>query len=109
MKRWRKVESEFVATTGQIITGTDNPDVRLVIKFIQRHLYMNRHALEFIGHSHETFPLTLEELEEIWGTIEKNIQLLGQMIELTEEMLATTKGDNLIREIPCELSLPVSH
>ena len=111
MKHWRKVESEFLDTTSQITVRTDDPDVQLIIQFIQRHLYMNRPTQEFIAHSLESrpFSLTLEELREIWEMIEKNIQLLSRMIELTEEMLATTKGANWSRRNPSELSPPVLH
>jgi rubrerythrin len=94
MERWQKVENASVASTGQVIAKTENPVVRLVMEIIQRDSQMHYRLQELIIDSLEKKAITLtpEELADVWGLIEKHIEIEEKTIALAEESVDALKG-----------------
>ena len=94
MKKWMEVETASVASTAKVIEKTGNPIVRLVMEIIQRDSQMHRRVQELIADSLETKVLTLtpDELGEVWGLIEKHIELEKKTLELGNASLEAIRG-----------------
>ncbi|MFC2000073.1 hypothetical protein ACFLXE_04880 [Chloroflexota bacterium] len=94
MKRWQRIEDAALASTGRIIEKTQNPLIRMVAEIIQRDSQMHHRVQEFIADSieHKAVSLTSDELVDVWSLIESHIKLELQTIDLAEQMLASTKG-----------------
>ncbi len=77
MRRWQKIENASVASTGNVIERTENPIVRLIMEIIQRDSQMHYRVQGMIADSLESRAITLtpDELSEVWGLIEKHIEL----------------------------------
>ena len=98
MKRWQKVENASVASTAQIIEKTENPLVRLVMEIIQRDSQMHYRVQDLIADSlsAKALSLTPDELADVWGMIEKHIEIEKKTVELAEEALAALKGKKMV-------------
>lgn len=98
MKRWQKIENASVASTGQIIEKTNNPIVRLVMEIIQRDSQFHYRVQEFIADSLETKAIAInpDEVAEVWGLIEKHIELEKKTVELAHEALNALKGRKML-------------
>jgi rubrerythrin len=98
MKRWQKVENASVASTGQIIAKTENPVVRLVMEIIQRDSQMHYRLQELIIDSLEKKAITLtpDEFADVWGLIEKHIEIEEKTIALAEEAVDALKGTKMV-------------
>jgi len=98
MKRWQKIENASVASTGAVMDKTDNPIVRLVMEIIQRDSQMHYRIQEMIADSLESKTLTLtpDELGEVWGMIEKHIELEKKTVEFANEALGALRGKKMV-------------
>jgi hypothetical protein len=98
MKQWQKVENASVASTAQIIEKTENPLVRLVMEIIQRDSQMHYRVQDLIVSSLEQKAISLspEELADVWGMIEKHIEIEKNTIALAEESATTLAGTSMI-------------
>ena len=87
-----------MASTGQIIEKTDNPIVRLVMELIQRDSQFHHRVEGMIADSLETraIVLTPDEVGEVWGMIEKHIELEKQTVELAKQALEALKGKKML-------------
>jgi hypothetical protein len=94
MKKWRKIENASVASTGHIIEKTENPIVRLVMEIIQRDSQMHHRVQELIEDSLTTKAIVLspDEVGQVWGMIEKHIELEKQTVELAKSSLREIEG-----------------
>jgi hypothetical protein len=94
MRKWQKVEDASVSSTGQVIEKTDNPLVRLVMEIIQRDSQLHYQVQQFIADSieHKAVSLTPDELGQVWGMIEKHIEIEKKTVELGEQAIAALKG-----------------
>jgi hypothetical protein len=94
MRKWQKIENASVASTGKIIEQTENPIVRLIMEIIQRDSQMHYRIQELIADSLESKVLTLapEEVGNVWGAIEKHIELEKETVKLAEESLKAAEG-----------------
>ena len=94
MKHWQKVENAAVVSTAQIMEKTENPLIRLVAEIIQRDSMIHYRVQEFIAHSiaHKALTLTPDDLTKIWGMIEQHIKIEQQTIDLAQQMLDCTRG-----------------
>ena len=94
MRAWQKVENASVASTGRVIEKTENPIVRLVMEIIQRDSQMHYRVQEWIVDSLTGRPLSLtpEEVGDVWGMIEKHIELERRTLRLAQDSLASIKG-----------------
>ena len=97
MKRWQKVENASIASTGQVIEKSDNPIVRLVMEIIQRDSQMHHRVQELIIDSLErkAISLTPDELGEVWGMIEKHLQIERDTIQIAEGALEALKSTKM--------------
>ena len=98
MKQWQKIENASVASTGQIIGQTENPVLRMVMEIIQRDS-QNHHRLQRMvidSLIHEAVSLTPEDMENVWGLIEKHIELEKQTMQMAQEALAALKGKKMV-------------
>jgi hypothetical protein len=102
MKTWERVGRQFSETAARITRDARNPDVVWLMKRMRRELSIHRRAEQFISDSLSSnpFPLDLAELEEIWGMVEKHIQLLSRMIEITEQITASGRENLLSQSRP---------
>ena len=98
MKRWQKIENASVKSTAEVIAGTDNPIVRLIMEIIQSDSQMHYRVQELIANSLEKSPLTLtpDEVGKVWGMIEKHIELEKKTVELASEAIEATKGSKMM-------------
>ena len=94
MKRWQKIEDTAIASTGKIIEKTDHPLIRLVAEIIQRDSQMHYHVQQFIADSIENkaVSLTSDELVSVWGLIESHIEIEQHTLDLAQQLLASTEG-----------------
>lgn len=94
MKKWQKVENASVSSTGHIIEKTENPIVRLVMEIIQRDSQMHYRVQELIADSLTTKAIALspDEVGDVWGLIEKHIELERQTVELAKSSLRAIEG-----------------
>ncbi|MCP4674583.1 MAG: hypothetical protein GY854_03515 [Deltaproteobacteria bacterium] len=94
MKKWQKIENASVSSTGRVIEKTENPIVRLVMEIIQRDSQMHYRVQEMIADSLTTkaIALTPDEVGDVWGLIEKHIELEKQTVELAKSSLRAIEG-----------------
>ena len=94
VKKWQKIENAAVSSTARVIEKTENPIVRLVMEVIQRDSQMHHRVQELIADSLTTkaIALTPDEVGEVWGLIEKHIELEKQTIELAKSSLREIEG-----------------
>lgn len=98
MRRWQKIENSAVASTGNIMEKTENPIVRIIMEIIQRDSQMHYRVQELIAESltAKAFSLTPEELGDVWGMVEKHIELEKKTVEMAEEALSVLKGKKMV-------------
>jgi hypothetical protein len=98
MRRWQKIETSSVASTGNVIEATDNPIVRLIMEIIQRDSQFHYKVQEIIAESLETKAVVLstEDLAEVWEKIEKHIELEEKTLELAKQSLDALKGKKML-------------
>ena len=94
MTKWQKIENASVSSTGRVIEKTENPIVRLVMEIIQRDSQMHYRVQELIADSLTTkaIALTPDEVGDVWGLIEKHIELEKQTVELAKSSLRAIEG-----------------
>ncbi|MCP4602981.1 MAG: hypothetical protein GY847_21105 [Proteobacteria bacterium] len=94
MQKWQKIENASVSSTGKVIEKTENPIVRLIMEIIQRDSQMHYRVQELIVDSLTTKAITLtpDEVGDVWGLIEKHIQIEKQTIELAKSSLRAIEG-----------------
>ena len=94
VRKWQKIENAAVASTSKVIEKTENPIVRLVMEIIQRDSQMHHRVQELIADSLTTKAITLnpDEVGEVWGLIEKHIEIEKQTIALAKSSLQEIEG-----------------
>mgnify|MGYP000508912694 CR=1 FL=1 len=94
MKEWQKIENASVASTGAVIEKTDNAVVRLVMEIIQRDSHMHYRIQQLIIDSYEeaSVPVLVDQLEQIWDTVEQHIKIEKRTIEMAEASLKALEG-----------------
>ena len=98
MKKWQKIENASVSSTGQIIEKTDNPVVRQIMEIIQLDSQVHHRIQQLIIDSFErqSFSLSPEELADVWGSIEKHIELEKQTVKFAGEAIESLKGKKMV-------------
>jgi len=89
MRRWQKIENAGIASTGKIISKTENPIVRLIMEIIQRDSQMHYRVQELIAASLEEKAIAMnpEELADVWTMIEDHVRLEKSTVELAQSTL----------------------
>jgi hypothetical protein len=94
MRQWQKIENAAVVQTAKIMKETDNPLIRLVMEIIQRDSNMHHRVQRIIADSLEKEALNVgvDELEKVWDSIEKHIEIEKQTIKMATDSLAAFEG-----------------
>jgi rubrerythrin len=94
MKKWQKIENASVASTGRIIEETENDLVRLVMEIIQRDSQLHYRVQQLVRDSLETkaIAFSTDELGNVWGAIEKHIELEKETRKIAADSLASLEG-----------------
>lgn len=98
MRKWQKIEDDSVISTGNVISKTKHPVIRLMMQIIQRDSKVHYKIQDLIANSLEkkAISLTPEELGEVWGLVEKHIKLEKKTIEMAEKSLDAIKGKKMV-------------
>ena len=94
MKRWQKIENAAVGQTSKIMEESDHPLIRLVAEIIQRDSNLHHRVQQAIIDSieRENINVFYEDLEKVWASIDKHIQIEKKTIGLAKESLAALEG-----------------
>jgi hypothetical protein len=97
MRRWQKIENSAIASTGFVMEQTENPIIRLVMEIIQRDSQMHYLVQQWIADSLEskTVSLTPDELNKVWGLIERHTEIEKSMVGIVQEALKSLKGKKM--------------
>ncbi|MBP1733904.1 MAG: hypothetical protein H6Q53_191 [Deltaproteobacteria bacterium] len=97
MRRWQKIENSAIVSTGFVMEKTDNPIIRLVMEIIQRDSQMHYQVQQWIADSLEskTVSLTPDELNKVWGLIERHTEIEKAMVGIVQEALNSLKGKKM--------------
>jgi hypothetical protein len=89
VRRWQKIENAGIASTGKIISKTENPIVRLIMEIIQRDSQMHYRVQEIIADTLEGKAIALnpDELADVWTMIEDHVKLERSTVELAQSTL----------------------
>ncbi len=89
VRRWQKIENAGIASTGKIISKTENPIVRLIMEIIQRDSQLHYRIQEIIADSLEGKAVALnpDELAAVWTMIEDHVKLERSTVELAQSTL----------------------
>ena len=98
MRQWQKIENAAMHSTGKVMEKTNNSVVHLIMEIIQRDSQMHYRIQEFIADSLERKAISLvpQELGDVWGMIEKHIELEKKTVELANEAKAELKGKGMV-------------
>ncbi|MDJ0765167.1 MAG: hypothetical protein QNJ97_19460 [Myxococcota bacterium] len=94
VRKWKKIENAAVASTARVIEKTENPIVRLVMEIIGRDSQMHHRIQELIEDSLTTKAIAIspEEVGEVWGLIEKHLEIEKQTVALAKSCLQEIEG-----------------
>jgi len=97
MRRWQKIENSAIVSTGLVMEKTENPIIRLVMEIIQRDSQMHYLVQQWIADSLEskTVSLTPDELNKVWGLIERHTEIEKVMIGIVHDALNALKGKKM--------------
>jgi len=98
MKTWQKVENASVASTAHVLEKTDNPVIRQIMEIIQNDSQQHHRIQQMIIDSLEKSALTFspEDLANVWGLVEKHLEIEKNTIKLADEALSFLKGKNMV-------------
>jgi len=97
LKAWQELEDATIAITGQTIAKTKNPVVRSIMEIILNDSQSHRRVQQLVLDSLEgVVVLTPDELGDIWGLIEKHVEMEKHSVELATELLGAIKGTKML-------------
>jgi hypothetical protein len=76
---------------------TENPIVRLIMEIIQRDSQMHYLVQQWIADSLEskTVSLSPDELNKVWGLIERHTEIENSMVTIVRDALDSLKGKKM--------------
>jgi len=94
MRRWQKIENAAVTQTAKIMEESEHTLIRLVAEIIQRDSNMHHRVQQAIVESleRESVNVLVNDLEKVWGSIEKHIAIEKQTIEIAKTALSSLEG-----------------
>lgn len=94
MRRWQKIENAAVTQTAKIMEESEHTLIRLVAEIIQRDSNMHHRVQQAIVDSleRESVNVLVNDLEKVWGSIEKHIAIEKQTIEIAKTALSSLEG-----------------
>jgi hypothetical protein len=98
MKWWQRMEDASLASTGRVMEVTENPVIRLAMEIIQRDSQMHHTVQGWIAKSltNETVTLSPDELERVWGLIERHVEIENRMADAVKKLLPELKGKKMV-------------
>jgi hypothetical protein len=86
LQKWQAIERGSMNMTAEIMEGTRNPLVRIVMEIIRHDSLMHHRVQQFLVDSvtEADVTITREELADIWTKIEEHDAVEKQTIELAE-------------------------
>ena len=98
MKWWQRMEDASLASTGRVMEVTENPVIRLAMEIIQRDSQMHHTVQGWISKSltNETVTLSPDELERVWGLIERHVEIENRMADAVKKLLPELKGKKMV-------------
>ena len=94
MRKWKKIENAAVAQTAKIMEDSEHPLIRLVAEIIQRDSNLHHRVQQAVIDSieRESINVFYDDLEKVWDSIAKHIQIEKKTIGLARESLAALEG-----------------
>ncbi len=94
MREWQHIENQSVRQAAEIIDKTNNPVIRMAMEIIQRDSAFHFRVQQFIIDSIEknAVVLTVEELSEVWGSIEEHVAAEKKVEQLAKDAEEALKG-----------------
>ncbi len=86
LHQWQAIERGSMNMTAEIMEGTRNPLVRIIMEIIRHDSLMHHRVQQFLVDSvtEQDVSLTREEVADIWSKIEEHDKVEKQTIELAE-------------------------
>ncbi len=94
MRQWQKIEDATVVQTAKMRAQTENALIRQVMDIIQRDSIMHHRVQQMVIDSLESEQINVpvDELVQMWDSIEQHIQLERKTIALAKESLEDLAG-----------------
>jgi rubrerythrin len=88
LQQWQGIERHAMNTTAEIMEGTRNPLVRIIMEIIRHDSLMHHRVQHFLVDSmtEQDVSLTREEIADIWAKIEEHDKIEKKTIEYAEEL-----------------------
>ena len=97
MVQWQKLETAAVTQTANIMGKAEHPLIRLVAEIIQRDSQMHFRVQQAIIDSLTTsVHVPVEQLAEIWDTIEEHIKIEKRTVEMAQASLKALEGSHSV-------------
>jgi len=97
MKKWQRIEDASVASTGNVMSKTQNPILRQIMEIIQRDSLMHYRIQGMIADSFsQTVSLNPDDLAEVWDLIENHINIEKKTIEMANSALDAMQGKKMV-------------
>ena len=95
MHAWQKIENAAVAQTARVIEQTENPLIRLLMEGIQQDSNLHHRIQQLVIDSltRGATAVSIHDIEKVWSSIEKHIEIEKRTVELAEESLALLDHD----------------
>ncbi len=95
MQAWQKIENAAVGQTARVMEQTENPLIRLLMEGIQRDSNLHHRIQQLVIDSltRGATAVNLRDLENVWDSIEKHIEIEKRTVTLAEESLALLDHD----------------
>ena len=101
LKVWQKLENAAIAQTAKIMEETDHPLIRAVAEIIQRDSHMHYRVQQLIIDSFEeqSIPILIDQLDKVWATAEKHLQIERKTIEAAEKSIASLEKTRNVAQL----------
>jgi hypothetical protein len=88
LSQWQGIERHAMNTTAEIMEGTRNPLIRIIMEIIRHDSLMHHRVQQFLVDSvtEASVSLTREEIADIWEKIEEHDKIEKQTIKYAEEL-----------------------
>jgi hypothetical protein len=88
LQQWQGIERHAMNTTAEIMEGTRNPLVRIIMEIIRHDSLMHHRVQQFLVDTvtEANVSLTREEIADVWEKIEEHDKIEKQTIKYAEEL-----------------------
>jgi hypothetical protein len=101
LRDWQKLENAAIAQTAKIMEETDHPLIRAVAEIIQRDSHMHYRVQQLIIDSFEekSIPILIDQLDKVWATAEKHLQIERKTIDAAEKSIAALEKTRNVAQL----------